>query len=137
MAGLRIGYGIGNEEIIKYMNIVRKPYNVNSLAQAVALASLSNPSIVSLNNKLNKKRKQYLYSAFLRLGINFVPTEANFIFVNTGMDSKDLCEKLIYQGVLVRAGYVFGYPEFIRVTIGKDEENKKLVRALKKIILGE
>lgn len=136
MAGLRIGYGIGDEEVIKYMNIVRKPYNVNSLAQAVAVASLSNNLIVSLNHKLNKKRKQYLYSSFIKLGINFVPTETNFIFVNTGMDSKDLCEKLIYHGVLVRAGYVFGYSEFIRVTIGKDNENKKLVRALSKIKKG-
>lgn len=134
MAGLRIGYGIASTEIIKYLNIVRKPYNVNVLAQAAAKAALSNLNIISKSRQMNKEGKKYLYASFNKMKLNYIPTEANFILVKTGMDSKQLCDKLLYNGILVRSGAAFGYPEFIRVTIGTKKENVKFIKALSKIL---
>ncbi|MBI5206980.1 MAG: histidinol-phosphate transaminase [Candidatus Firestonebacteria bacterium] len=133
MAGLRIGYGISSFEIIKYLNLVRKPYNVNSLAQAGALASILNPKIITQSRRINQEGKKYLYDSFEKMGFFYVPTEANFILVRVGNNARLICEKLLSNSLLVRSGVAIGYPEFIRVTIGLDEENKKFIKSLSKI----
>ncbi len=134
MAGLRIGYGIGDCETIKYIDLVRKPYNVNSLAQTGACISLLNPKILSQTRKLNKSGKKFLYDSFKKMGLYYIPTEANFILLRTGLKSEILYNRFLSYGILIRPGHVFGYPEFIRVTIGTEKENKKFIKALNAII---
>jgi histidinol-phosphate aminotransferase len=130
LAGLRIGYGITKPEIAELMNKVRQPFNTNSLAQAGALAALSDRKHVEKSIAINNEGKQYLYQTFQRLGLTHVPTEANFILFETAMDAKDVYAALLKQGVIIRP---MGGKR-LRVTIGLPEENKRFAAELEKIV---
>lgn len=134
LAGLRIGYGVAREDIIGFLNTVREPFNVNSAALAAALAAVSDDAHVKQSRAVNEEGRKYLYAEFKKIGLSFVPTEANFIFVDVKTDSKILFQKMLLCGVIVRTGDIFGLPTFIRVTIGKPSENKKFITALKKCL---
>ncbi len=130
LAGLRIGYGITMPEIAEMMNKVRQPFNTNSLAQAGALAALSDRKHVEKSVAVNNEGKQFLYRSFQQLGISFIPTETNFIMFETAQDAKDVFEALMKQGVIIRP---MGGKR-LRVTIGLPEENTRFVAELEKII---
>jgi histidinol-phosphate aminotransferase len=134
LAGLRIGYGIGKKEIIENLNRVREPFNVNSVAQFAALAALSDNEHIKESKRLNSQGKKFLYNEFKKLNLFFVPTQANFIFLNVGIDSRILFEKMLKKGIIIRTGDIFGLPNFIRVTIGKMEENERFIKVLKEIL---
>ncbi|MBI4843782.1 MAG: histidinol-phosphate transaminase [Nitrospirae bacterium] len=131
LAGLRIGYGIAGAEIISEMNKVRQPFNVNSLAQKAALAALEDNAHIRKAKGINEEGKEYLYSELKALGISFIPTEANFIYIilkegNAGL----IYGELLRKGVIIRP---MGKSE-LRVTIGLPEENKRFVEALKAVM---
>ena len=130
LAGLRIGYGVGPEKVITDLNTVREPFNVNAAAQVAARAALLDEEYVREVQQVNEQGKRYLYGELERLGLFYVPTEANFIFVNTGVDSRDLFQSLLRQGVIVRTGDIFGHSRFIRLSIGTEEQNRRFVEAL-------
>jgi histidinol-phosphate aminotransferase len=130
LAGLRIGYGISRPGITEMMNKVRQPFNTNSLAQTAALAALGDRKHVEKSIAVNNEGKQYLYQSFRQLGISYIPTEANFIMFETAQDAKDVFDRLMKQGVIIRP---MG-PKRLRVTIGLPEENKRFVAELEKII---
>ncbi|MBI3923043.1 MAG: histidinol-phosphate transaminase [Armatimonadetes bacterium] len=134
LAGLRVGYGIAPPEIIGCLNQVRQPFNVNSIAQAAATASLTDETQVARSRKMNSEGKQYLYGEFDRLSLKYAPSEANFIFVDTGKDSKQVFQALLKRGVIVRTGDVFGCPTFIRVTMGTRDMNERFVRQLETVL---
>lgn len=134
LAGLRIGYGAARADIVRYMDCVREPFNVNSAALHAACAALSDEAHVKKSCAVNESGKKYLYGELKKLGLFFVPTEANFIFVDAGVDSRKLFQAMLRCGVIVRTGDIFGLPAFIRVTIGKPHENKKFISALKKCL---
>ncbi len=134
LAGLRIGYGIGSPEMIDALKLVREPFNVSSIAQAAARASLSDTSQVERSRRVNEEGKGFLYDQFEKLGLEYVPTQANFIFVDTGMDSVELFDMLMRRGVTVRTGEIWGVPTFIRVTVGTREENEQFISALKECL---
>jgi len=134
LAGLRIGYGIARPDIIKYLEQVRAPFNVNSIAQAGAIASLADPQQVARSRKVNSEGKRYLYREFDRLGLKYAPTEANFIFVDVGRDSVYVFKELLKRGVIVRTGDIFDMPTHIRVTIGTAEQNARFVKALEEVL---
>ncbi|HEY3284632.1 MAG TPA: histidinol-phosphate transaminase [Armatimonadota bacterium] len=136
LAGLRIGYGIARPDIIQALQQVRPPFNVNSLAQVAARASLADPEQVRRGQAVNGEGKRLLYAAFDRMGLSYVPTEANFIFVDTRRDSKQVFEGLLRRGVVVRTGDVFGTPTYIRVTIGTPEQNQRFAQALEEVLKG-
>ncbi len=131
LAGLRIGYGIAKAEIIAGMNKIRQPFNVNSLAQKAALEALEDVRHLEKTRKTNERGKKYLYKELKSIKINFVPTEANFIYIIfEDKIALQLYGNLLKEGVIVRP---MG-PREIRVTIGLHKENKKLIKALKKIL---
>ncbi|GBD96212.1 MAG TPA: histidinol-phosphate transaminase [Nitrospirae bacterium] len=131
LAGLRIGYGIAKKELITEMNKVRQPFNVNSLAQKAALAALDDEKHLERSKKINERGKKYLYKEFRSLNINYVPTEANFIYITFKNDAAaQLYNDLLKEGVIARP---MG-PRAMRVTIGLPGENKKLIEALRKIL---
>lgn len=136
LAGCRIGYGVMPEYLIDVLDRIREPFNVNALSQAAALASLDDQPEVTLRVKSNAENKKYLYAEFERLGLAYVPSEANFILVDVKKDSKEFFQKLLAEGVIVRAGDIFGpdYGTFCRITIGTREENEILIKALKKVL---
>jgi histidinol-phosphate aminotransferase len=132
LAGLRIGYGIARNDIITEINKLRPPFNTNSIAQIAALHALQDEAHIKASREINEQGKQYLYRELSALGIQYVPTEANFIFM-TVEDAQALNNLLLRQGVIVRP---MG-PGAIRVTIGLLEENKRFIEALKKIQSGQ
>lgn len=130
LAGLRIGYGIAKPEIISMIHRVREPFNVNLLAQEAARASLSDKNHLMESKKLVLMGREYLYQAFEKLGLKYVQTQTNFIFVDVNCDSVALFNSLLRQGVIVRTGDIFGYPNYIRVTIGTPEQNERFIKCL-------
>ncbi|RMG71846.1 MAG: histidinol-phosphate transaminase [Nitrospirae bacterium] len=130
LAGLRIGYGITKPEIVTEMNKVREPFNTNSLAQVAALAALDDQEHLKKSIEINEEGKRYLYQEFERLGLSYVPTETNFIFVKlSGITSQELYGRLLKRGVIIRP---IG-EDSVRITIGLPEENRKLIEALEAI----
>jgi histidinol-phosphate aminotransferase len=130
LAGLRIGYGIGGKDIIGEMNKLRPPFNTSSIAQKAALWALQDENHLRRTREINEQGKTYLYKELDSIGIKYVPTEANFIFMPLEQDAHTLYTVLLKQGVIVRP---MGQHE-IRVTIGLPEENKRFIDALKKVM---
>lgn len=134
LAGLRIGYGITTPEIADAVNRVREPFNVNTVAQVAASGALEDKEHLTRSFEVNKAGKQFLYKAFDEMGIKYVPTQANFIFLDTGRDCQAVFKDLMKRGVIVRTGDIFGYPTFIRVTVGTEEENQRFIKELKSVL---
>ena len=133
LAGLRIGYGISNETIIDYMNRVRQPFNVNLLAQEAALAALDDQEHVKKTVELTKEGLSYFYRCFEEMGLEYVPSYANFVLVKVSK-GREVFEKLLDRGVIVRAMDGYSLPEYIRVNVGLPEENEKFINALKQVL---
>ena len=134
LAGLRIGYGVANDELIGLLNRIREPFNVNSLAQVAAMAVLKDRVYYrGLAKKINAQR-QYLYKSFKKLNLGFVESCTNFILVKTKGNTVDVSKKLLKKGIIVRNMSAWGLKHFIRVTIGTAQENKRLVATLKEIL---
>jgi len=130
LAGLRIGYGFAPPALVDLMNRVRQPFNTNSLAQAAALAALGDEGHVEKSRSVNEDGKAYLYKELGRLGVDYVPTQANFIYMDLKQDAGAVNDKLLRQGVIIRP---MG-PTQIRVTIGLKEENERFIGALEKVL---
>lgn len=127
LAGLRIGYGIAKKEIIAGMNRIREPFNTNTLAQVAALNALTDSDHLKKTLETNDEGRKFLYREFDAMGLRYVPTEANFIYMPLAVESKTVYDALLKKGVIVRPA---GHKE-IRITIGLPEENKRLIEALK------
>ncbi|HHY29153.1 MAG TPA: histidinol-phosphate transaminase [Syntrophaceticus sp.] len=136
LAGLRIGCGIASPDLISLINRVREPFNVNLMAQEAAVAALKDQAHVSQSKELVIDGKVYLYGEFERLGLGYIPSETNFIFVDIKRDSKEVFTALLKEGVIVRTGDIFDRPNYIRVTVGTPEQNKRFIICLEKV-LGE
>lgn len=134
LAGLRIGYGIGPKNLMGYLNRVREPFNVSSVAQVAARYALDDKEHIKKSRKTNAEGKKFLYREFKKLNLFFIPTEGNFIFVDTKMDAKLLFKEMLQSGVIVRSGDIFGLSTFIRVTVGEKFQNEKFIYTLKKIL---
>jgi histidinol-phosphate aminotransferase len=134
LAGLRIGYAIADSGIIDCMNRVREPFNINSLAQAAALASLKDKTNLKRLRNIVRQGKGYLIKNFKQMGIYFVPSATNFILVNLKQNGSLIARKLLRKGVIVRDMSGWGLNNFIRVTVGTMKENKKFINALRRIL---
>jgi len=135
LAGLRVGYAISSSEIISSLNKVRGPFNVNSAAQAAAKAALDDVEFLRLTIENNRSGKEFLYKSFEQMGLNYIPTYANFVMVNLKLDTKEIFNDLLREGIIVRPGQPFGMPDWIRLTIGTLEENNLFIQALRKILI--
>ena len=136
LAGLRLGYGVADKKIIDGMNKVREPFNVNLLAQEAALAALDDEEYVRFVREETDKGKKFLYSEFERLGLEYVPSATNFILVKLGSNSEKIYQRLLRSGVIVRHMKAWGLGECVRVTIGRDDENRFFIKTLEKILKG-
>ncbi|AGB41353.1 histidinol-phosphate aminotransferase [Halobacteroides halobius DSM 5150] len=134
LSGLRIGYGISNPELIDYLKRVRQPFNVNEIAQVGAYSSLDDKKHLEKTLEYNNQGKEYLYQQFEELGLDYIPTESNFIIVDVEESNDQIFDKLLKEGVIIRSLSSFGYQTKIRVTVGLPEENKAFIEALKKVL---
>jgi histidinol-phosphate aminotransferase len=133
LAGLRIGYGIADKQIISLMHRVRQPFNVNAPAQWGALAALNDREHVRRSLENNRQGLEYLTLEFTRLGIEYVPSHANFILLRVG-NGEDVFNRLLAQGIIVRPMAGYRFPEHLRVTIGTMDENRKFIDGLRKAV---
>jgi histidinol-phosphate aminotransferase len=134
LAGLRVGYGIATKETVDILNRIREPFNVNSLAQVAAVACLKDKSHYKKLARDVERQRQFLYKELSSMGIDFVKTSTNFILINTKSQNGPVLKKLLKRGVIVRDMSFWGLSTYIRVTIGKEKENKKFISALKGIL---
>ncbi len=134
LAALRVGYGISTPTIIRYLNLAKMPFNVNRLAQAAALEALKDEEFLSRTLKNNSEGKKYLYSELGKIGLKFLKTQANFIFIDLERESDGVFMELMRQGVIIRPLKSFGLPKAIRVTIGTMPQNKRFIEAIKKVL---
>jgi histidinol-phosphate aminotransferase len=133
LAGLRVGFAIAQPRLTDLMNRVRQPFNVNSLAQAAAIAALGDADFLQRSYEVNKAGKAALIDAFTHLGLRFVPSYGNFVLVHVG-DAARINLELLKRGVIVRPVGGDGLPEWLRVSIGLPEENQCFVQALTEIL---
>lgn len=130
LAGLRIGYGVAQPECIALMQRVRQPFNVNSIALAGALAAVGDAGHIRKTKTLTRRGLGYLEKEFTKLGLEFVPSCANFILVNVG-DGDKVFQGLQRRGVIVRPMRAYKMPAWVRVTVGLPAENRRFIGALK------
>jgi histidinol-phosphate aminotransferase len=135
LAGLRIGYAVGPADLVQVLHKTRQPFNVNSIAQAGALAALEDDEHLRETKRVVDEGRTYLHEQFMNMQIPFVPGTANFVMVRVG-DGHAIFNKLLKQGVIVRPLKGYNLPEWVRISVGTMEENKSLVAALKKAICG-
>ena len=134
LGGLRVGYGIASTAVIADLQKTREPFNVNAMAQEAAVAALEDDAFVAQSLSVNEAGKAFLYAAFDRLGLSYWKTEANFIFVNIGIDCIEAFETLMEMGVTIRPMKGFGFPQAIRITVGTAEQNAFFVDCLERIL---
>ncbi len=131
MAGLRLGFAVSEPDLIRNMLKVKDPFNVNLLAQAAGLAALKSKKHVLLSKELVQMGRRLFYKELDELGIEYLPTQANFILINWGSDSKEIYQFLLQNGIIVRPTHSFGLPDYFRVTFGTAEQNDRFFRVLR------
>jgi histidinol-phosphate aminotransferase len=137
LAGLRVGYAVAQPALTDLLNRIRQPFNVNSLAQAAAVAALGDQAFLSKSATLNREGKAQLVAAFDRLGLEYVPSYGNFVLVRVGDDNEAGARvnvALLKQGVIVRPVGSYGLPQWLRVTIGLPQENAAFIAALERAL---
>jgi len=133
LAGLRVGYGVASAPVIDLLGRVRQPFNVNALALAGALGALDDEEHVRRTLALNREGMAFLVATFRRLGLESVPSAANFVLVRVGQAAR-VYQALLRRGVIVRPMEVYGFPEHVRVTVGLPEENQRFADALAAVL---
>lgn len=134
LAGLRIGYGIMPKYISDILNRIRPPFNASSLAQAGAAAALGDEEFFKKTIKLVHDELDFMYESLGKIGIRFFPTQSNFFLIDVKKSADDVFESMLRLGVIVRSMTSYGYPEYIRVSIGLHEENIRFINALEKAL---
>jgi histidinol-phosphate aminotransferase len=134
LAGARLGYGIAPKEIIASLAKLRVSFNVNRFSQVAGLAALDDDRHVRRGRAVNEAGKDYLYEAYRKMGLFYLPTFANFIFVDFARDSQLVFEALQKKGIITRTIKEYGFLQALRITIGTEDQNRKLVRALKSVL---
>jgi histidinol-phosphate aminotransferase len=135
LAGLRVGYAFADAQVADMMNRVRQPFNVNSVAQAAAVAALQDEAFVRQTNELNRRGMVQITQGLSKLGLEYIPSFGNFVAFRIG-DGMKAYRRLLELGVIVRPIAGYDMPEYLRVSIGLESENEKFLTALKQV-LGE
>jgi histidinol-phosphate aminotransferase len=133
LAGLRIGYGIARPELIKILQKTRQPFNINSMAQAAALAALADEDHLHKTKCLTSEGCAYMEAQFTEMKLSFIPSAANFVFVKVG-DGEAVFKALLKKKIIVRALKGYHLPEWVRISIGTMEQNRKCITALREIL---
>jgi histidinol-phosphate aminotransferase len=134
LAGVRIGYGVGCREFISALNKVREPFPVSRVAQAGALAALDDEEFKLRVLRNNEDGRGYLYEEFGKIDLSYVESHTNFVFVDLGIDSREVFQCLLREGIVIRPGHLWSCPTFARVTVGTMAENRQFIKALKKVL---
>jgi histidinol-phosphate aminotransferase len=135
LAGLRIGYGLGSEELVGILQKTRQPFNANAIAQAGALAGLADTEHQEKTKAITDEGRAFLEEAFTEMGLEYVPSHANFVLVKVG-DGDALFQRMLAKGVIIRAMRGYKLPDWIRVTVGTRAQNERFLAVLKEELGG-
>lgn len=136
LAGLRVGYAVSHSAIADLLNRVRQPFNVNSLALVAATAALDDISHLEQGRAVNRAGMQQLQEACRQWGLSWLPSAGNFLCVNLGRPGREVFVELLKRGVIVRPVDNYGLPEYLRISIGVEAENARLIAALHDVLRG-
>lgn len=134
LAGLRVGYAVGQPHVVEHLNRTRLAFNVNAVGQAAARAALDDKEHVARAHALNAEELPKLSRALAALGLTVSPSQANFVLVGVGRAARPLYEKLLQKGVIVRPVANYGLPDHLRITVGTKAENERLLRTLGEVL---
>jgi len=134
LAGLRIGYAIGQPALLAAMNKLKTPFNTSGVAQAAALAALDDKEHVERCIATNARERRRLTDGLAELGLRPVESETNFVFMEVGPEAKAICDELLREGVIVRPLGWMGFPEAMRISVGTAEENDKCLTAMAQVL---
>jgi histidinol-phosphate aminotransferase len=136
LAGLRIGYGISSDDVADLLNRVRQPFNSNMLALAAAEAALTDADYLAKTLAVNNAGMAQLTSAFAALGLDWIPSFANFVSVDVKQNALPVYEVLLLKGIIVRPVANYEMPQYLRISIGTERENQLFITALKQVLQG-
>lgn len=131
LAGLRVGYAISSREIAEWLNRIRQPFNVNITGQLAALAALGDDAHLEKSRAMNRAGLEQLRSGCDELGLATLPSVANFVCIRVGERMREIYDALFARGIIVRPIENYGLPDYVRVTIGRQEDNAKFLDALR------
>ncbi|MFH0959280.1 MAG: histidinol-phosphate transaminase [Pseudomonadota bacterium] len=133
LAGLRVGYGVSSQWLTQLLNRVKPPFNVNLLAQVAAIAAISDNEHVRRSIELNQLGRRFICDELRELGFKAIDSQANFVAFQPTGDAGNLYLALLKEGIIVRHLKSFGLPDYIRVTVGLEDQNKKLIEVIRKV----
>jgi histidinol-phosphate aminotransferase len=134
LAGLRVGYGVGDPELIGWLDRIRMPFNVSLPAQRACIEALKDAAFVKRTVALNETQRAAVARALGDLGFGVGDSAANFLFARSPIPGRELFKALLRQGVIVRPLDEYGLPQFVRISIGSPAQNKALLKALAKAL---
>ena len=134
LAGLRVGYGMGDPQMLRYFAQLRGPFSVSTVAEAGAIAALKDEAHIRFSVEHNAEGVEYLTPRFQELGFRVVPTNTNFIYVEILEDSTQLGRRIQNEGYIVRSLAPWGIPNSLRISVGTPEQNRSLVDALARVL---
>ena len=135
LAGIRLGYGIGDPELLAPLSKIKEPFCVNSLAQVAGVAALEDEECLEASIQHNCEARQYIYQEFDRLGLFYIKSHTNFVMVKIGPQACDIGQELLKRGVIIRPCDGYDLPEFLRITLGTPDQNARLVAALEQVLV--
>jgi histidinol-phosphate aminotransferase len=136
LAGIRLGYGMGDPDLLAPLNRIKEPFSVNSLAQVAGIAALNDHGCLDDSVEDNRTEREFIYQEFDRLDLFYVKSHTNFILVKVGPQSNLIVQGLLKKGVIVRPCGGYDLPEFLRITLGTHDQNERLIRALEQVLFG-
>jgi histidinol-phosphate aminotransferase len=134
LASLRVGYALSHPQIADLLNRVRQPFNVNSLAQVAALAALQDEAFIKATVALNRAGMRQLGEGMADLGLRAIPSVGNFLTVDFGREAASIDQALLRLGCITRPLANYGMPNHLRITIGLESENERLLTALREVL---
>ena len=136
LAGFRVGAMIAPEETIEVFNRVRKPFNVNEMAQVALVAALQDDDFMRKTQEITWKGLDYFYKKLQQLGLSFLRSEGNFVLFDTERDSSLVFEALLKKGIILRPVKNYRLPTHLRMSVGLPEENEAAIKALEEVLPG-
>jgi histidinol-phosphate aminotransferase len=133
LAGLRVGYGLAPAHLVSLLQKARQPFNVNSMAQAAAIAALADTDHMERTKQVNREGMAFLRSVFNELDLTHVPSHANFLLVRTG-NGDEVFRRMLAKGVIVRAMSSYKLPDWVRISIGTVQQNQRCAEVLREVL---
>ena len=134
LAGLRVGFSIAHPHLADYMNRVRHPFNTNSLALVAAQAALTDQEHVAQSVVVNQRGMAQLLDAFAQMDLSVIPSAGNFLTIDTGTSGVSVFQSLLRLGIIVRPLTNYGMPQHLRITVGTESDNERVIAGLKHVL---